>query len=112
MSPTDQQWKKIREEKQQRIEKAISQRERSIAYFNSVNSAISLLGEKAKFGGNKEDKIVKEFLIKWRDWFYSQWRDWYMDTIPIPEPDIQAEKAEEFREEEKRKEDNIKYKQL
>lgn len=69
------------ENKNKRIDTAIEKREKSIAYFNSINSAISLLGEKAKFGGKSEDETVKKFLIEWRDWFYKQWQEWYLDNI-------------------------------
>ena len=81
--PTPYEWKKIREEKQQRIDKAISQRDKSIAYFNSVNSAISLFGE---IMGEPNTIIKAEDLQKeikyWRDWFYSQWQEWYIESMP------------------------------
>ena len=69
-------------EKQARIDKAINIREKSIAYFNSVNSAIEL----AKFNAKKTDgnEKIQQKLLEWRDWFYQQWQEWYLDEV-IPE---------------------------
>jgi len=69
-------------EKQARIDKAINIREKSIAYFNSVNSAIEL----AKFKAKKTDgnEKIQQKLLEWRDWFYQQWQEWYLDEV-MPE---------------------------
>ena len=69
-------------EKQARIDKAINIREKSIAYFNSVNSAIEL----AKFKAKKTDgnEKIQQKLLEWRNWFYQQWQEWYLDEV-IPE---------------------------
>jgi len=63
------------EEKQQSIKKAIAQKEKSIAFFNSVNATIALLGNKA----------TKKKIQTWRDWFYQEWMDWAISNI-VPEP--------------------------
>jgi len=76
--PTEQEWEKIKSDKQKRIDKAISSREKSIAYFNSVNSAIALVGERYK-----QPTKNKQAIIYWRDWFYDQWRDWYMEGVVV-----------------------------
>ncbi len=62
-------------EKNERIDKLIEKKEKSIAYFNSVNAAVALLGSKA----------TKKKIIEWRDFFYTEWRRWYLDNI-IPQP--------------------------
>ena len=69
-------------EKQARIDKAINIREKSIAYFNSVNSALEL----AKFKAKKTDgnEKIQQKLLEWRNWFYQQWQEWYLDEV-IPE---------------------------
>ena len=66
------------EKKQERINRAIANKEKSIAYFNSVNSAISLLGGKAN----------KKSIIKWRDWFYKIWQEWYLENMEIEPPKL------------------------
>ena len=75
--PTPQQWDKIRKEKQSRIDKAISQREKSIAYFNSTNSAISILQ-----GRDLTDAQLKKELLAWRIHFYELWQDWFLESMP------------------------------
>ena len=81
-------------EKQARIDKAIAMKEKSIAYFNSVNAAISLLAQNIE--GKIEAEEMKKSLVYWRDWFFSQWRAWYMEeTTPKPLTMEQIEKANE-----------------
>jgi hypothetical protein len=58
--------------KQDRIDKAIDIREKSIAFFNSTNSAIEMI---KAFGGEGLD--MKKELVLWREWFYSQWETWH-----------------------------------
>lgn len=60
--------------KQKNIRDRCNLKDKQIAYFNSVNAAISLLGEKA----------TKEKIIEWRSWFYCQWEIWYEKTNPAP----------------------------
>jgi hypothetical protein len=52
------------------IAKAQDKKEESIAFFNSVNSAVNLLS-KMDFYKNRED--LKEEIVFWRDWFYEEW---------------------------------------
>ena len=68
-------------EKQARIDKAIAMKEKSIAYFNSVNAAISLLAQNIE--GKIEAEEMKKSLVYWRDWFFSQWRAWYMEETIV-----------------------------
>ena len=68
MSPTPAEWEKIRQEKQDRIDKAIGNRDKSIAYFNSLNAAIQIT--------QKKDEIVE-----WRNWFYQQWKVWHLKSV-------------------------------
>lgn len=67
-------------EKQERINKAIASREKSIAYFNSVNSAIALVERTSQARSQKE---LKGDIQYWRDWFYQQWQEWYLENMPI-----------------------------
>ena len=112
--PNENQWKKIREEKQERIDKAINSREKSIAYFNSVNAAIELVKTRygMKISDNKTEELEK-FIITWRDWFYSQWQEWYLSTLPqphwtdgVPKTAIKSELEEEEKGEVQYKEAN------
>ena len=65
---------KMFHEKQKRIQESQSRTQRSIAFFNSVNAAISLLGNKA----------TKKKIQEWRDWFYQEWMSWAINNI-IPD---------------------------
>jgi len=77
------------EEKQKNIERSLSQTQKSIAYFNSLNSAIALLGNKA----------TKKNLIKWRDWFYQIWREWYLLNMKIEPKKLTKEDFIQIKEE-------------
>jgi len=68
-------------EKQERIDKAINQREKSIAYFNSVNAAIEMY-RMINTDIEAIDEDQHKVIVKWRDWFYSQWQEWYLATMP------------------------------
>lgn len=46
----------------------------SIAYFNSVNSAIEL----AKV---KQPEDIKEFIKEWRDWFIEEHKEHYLKSV-------------------------------
>ena len=59
------------EDKNRRIDKSIEIREKSIAFFNSVNSAIEML----KFLGGEKD--IKQELVAWREYFYAEWKLWH-----------------------------------
>ena len=86
-------------EKQQRIDKAIDMKNRSIAYFNSVNAAISVVGIEKGLWEQSEGEQKRESLIKWRDWFYNEWKEWFLkETTPQPVDLDKAEKqGEEFK---------------
>lgn len=60
-------------ERQKKIEARCNLKDKQIAYFNSVNSSIALLGK----GASKKD------LIEWRNWFISEWQEWYLNNVPV-----------------------------
>lgn len=65
---------KMMEKKAEYIEKAQERKSESIAYFNAVNSAIGMAGLYVKQLGMEPPRTeMKEFVIKWRDWFLSEW---------------------------------------
>ena len=86
--PSEREWAKIRKQKQENIERAINQREKSIAFFNSVNSAIQITEKSLKSPAR-----VKKDLICWRDWFYEQWQEWYLNNLPVPKLPAYVKKA-------------------
>ena len=47
-------------------------KQKSIAYFNSVNSAIGVLKVR---GVPAEAEDIKKEVAYWRDWFVSEWKD-------------------------------------
>jgi hypothetical protein len=57
--------------KQKRIENAIDRKERGIAYFNSLNSAIAYC---------KQGTSIEE-VLKIRDRFYQEWKNWYAINV-------------------------------
>ena len=81
--------KRIRE-KQKRIDKRISIKDRNIAYFNSLNSAISFLQ------ATKGDKFDFSELLKVRDQFYAEWEIWYQDLLNKIEEEEKKKEQEEF----------------
>jgi len=50
----------------------------SIAYFNSVNSAIALAGTMFP---DMEGVDAKEFIKEWRDWFLEEHKAHYLKTV-------------------------------
>ena len=71
-------------EKQKGIKDAISRKEKSIAYFNSVNAAIQLICEYGQVPPEtSRDDYFQEEIPKWRDWFYEEWCNWYLDSMPV-----------------------------
>lgn len=58
------------ERKAEMIKDAQERKNESVAYFNSLNSAIALLAHRPQENADK----TKEFIIYWRDWFLSEWR--------------------------------------
>jgi len=69
-------------QKQQRIDRAINMREKQIAYFNSVNSAIA----KQKEGWDWDTFIID------RDKFIELWQEWYLENVEPKEPKENNEK--------------------
>lgn len=67
--------KAAQERKGEMIKEAQDRKSDSIAYFNSVNSAISMM-ENVHF-----EKIDdrKEFIIEWRDWFLAEYESYFGD---------------------------------
>mgnify|MGYP001612641632 CR=1 FL=1 len=97
---------RLYKDKIQRIDRAIASKEKSIAYMNSVNSAIQVQT------GNKFN--WKQF-VKDRNKFYELWQEWYLENMAIepkkltredfieaqeqaPESQAVQEKAEELGE--------------
>lgn len=116
--PTDYQWKKINDERQKAIEDRISIKDQTIAYFNSLNSAIALIKDNYK---NLDKDDMKEMIKEWRDWCFEEWRAFYISIMPVLEKttptwaknqpqkvvksELANEKGEEIKEEEKTKEE-------
>jgi hypothetical protein len=56
------------------ISKAQDKKEESIAFFNSVNSAINLISGLISSGKIYcDNKSLESEIIYWRDWFYDEW---------------------------------------
>lgn len=73
---------KMMETKAKNIEEAQKRKSESIAYFNSVNSAISLLAQaKTMMSSGLDEDSAKKFIIQWRDWFISEYEKW--DSQPF-----------------------------
>lgn len=62
---------KLMDKKAENIEKAQDRKNESISYFNSLNSAISLVQFTIKNAPNED---LKDHIIYWRDWFLSEYR--------------------------------------
>ena len=79
--------------KQARINRAISAKEKSIAYMNSVNSSIEMLKamRMACPKGDYSPEAERNFILTWRNWFYEQWQEWYMKNMAIEEKWIPSE---------------------
>ncbi len=57
------------------IEKAQDRKSESIAYFNSVNSAIALFnGDVTRHSASTEE--IKQVIVAWRDWFLDEYKKW------------------------------------
>lgn len=65
-------------ERDKSIEKAQDRKAESIAYFNSVNSAISIVGKLMEYDKEKEwgGEDVKFGIKEWRDWFINEYDTW------------------------------------
>ncbi len=66
---------KMMQEKAKNIAEAQERKSESIAYFNSVNSAIALLGE-FKGVSQQDLDVFRMNLVTWRDWFISEYEKW------------------------------------
>lgn len=62
------------ERKAEYIKEAQQNKEHSIAYFNSVNSAIATLGKYEGLRG--EEEMYRDNLVEWRDWFLKEYENW------------------------------------
>jgi len=65
---------KLMDKKAENIKEAQERKAESIAYFNSVNSAIALL---SKMGiESMSESQIRVNLVAWRDWFLKEYEDW------------------------------------
>ena len=64
--------KAAQERKAEMIEKAQDRKSESIAYFNSVNCAIELVGKLKISDMTRQD--TEEEIIHWRDWFLAEYQ--------------------------------------
>ena len=71
--PTTKQWDKIKWDNQ-------FKRDKSIAYFNSLNAAVQMVKDLSITLKKSEEKSI----IKWRNWFIEQWKEWYFENMPSP----------------------------
>jgi hypothetical protein len=74
---------KMMETKAKNIEEAQNRKSESIAYFNSVNSAITMYRALRELGVAIDNP--REEIIKWRDWFLSEYEKWNND-LPTKNP--------------------------
>lgn len=74
--------KAAQERKAEMIEKAQDRKSESIAYFNAVNSAITLrAADRTLLFNSVQDE--REYLTVWRNWFLSEWEK-YNDLTNEP----------------------------
>lgn len=69
---------KLMDKKAENIKEAQERKSESIAYFNSVNSAIALLTDNHTNPQMSEEQS-RRFIIEWRDWFLSEYDAWNSD---------------------------------
>jgi len=62
-------------DKDDRIDRVIAIKEKSIAYFNSVNSAIAFVD--ALLHEKNDIETIQQEIRRWRNWFYEEWQNWY-----------------------------------
>lgn len=67
---------KMMAEKAKNIEKAQERKSESIAYFNSVNSAIAMLNTRPVQIKLENGRELTEEIVAWRDWFLDQYEKW------------------------------------
>lgn len=71
--------KAAQERKADMIEKAQDRKSESIAYFNSTNCAIELVGKLDTQSMTHQD--IEEEIIYWRDWFLAEYRKYEASDI-------------------------------
>lgn len=80
-------------EKQKRIDQAIDRKEKSIAYCNSLNAAITFVAT-LKFGKAKNETRFEK-VLEYRNAFYQKWQEWYMENmVQAPSGEIDFEVSE------------------
>lgn len=68
--------------KQEKIDLRCNIKDKNIAFFNSINSAIQMTNAGKSIKDNKDQKWT-DILVDWRNWFYHQWEMWYLrETTP------------------------------
>jgi hypothetical protein len=72
------------ERKEEMIIKAQDRKEESIAYFNSVNSAIELLRGNLPMETEGDIESLKQNIIYWRDFFYNEWSNFRPEDHSVP----------------------------
>jgi hypothetical protein len=72
--------KAAQERKEVMIEKAQERKSDSIAYFNSVNCAITLVSKHDVFE-KMSDQEVENAIVQWREWFLSEYRKYEAKDI-------------------------------
>ena len=65
---------KLMDKKAENIKEAQVRKNDSIAYFNSLNSALVLL--KDTFKPDADPSEVKDFITYWRDYFLAEWQEY------------------------------------
>ncbi len=65
--------KAAQERKEAMILKAQDRKEESIAYFNALNSAISLVKGNFPMDTEEDIKALKDNVLYWRDFFFHEW---------------------------------------
>jgi|GEM_PF-2936258 len=93
---------KAQERKADYIKEAQERKSESIAYFNSVNSAIALYAADIKSEVvAPDDAGTKEYIREWRDWFLSEWEKYEGKMNPknpsqIDEPPFESPPDDAF----------------
>lgn len=76
---------KLMDKKAENIEEAQNRKNDSIAYFNSVNSAINAIGE---YDTARDLQDYKQAIVELRDWFLSEWHKYSIDPTKGKPPFI------------------------
>ena len=95
--------------KDKRIQSFQARKDKQIAYFNSLNAAISFLnGLSESDKSHLSEKDYQENIMRWRDWFFEQWQNWYLDNIvpSLPESKLDNKFHKDLIEEDEKRELN------